>query len=93
MDWKALGDFLPTSSLLMLTDLPSLIDNDSQDCLYWRFDSTRKVTLASTHSLLSNLNDHDKDENWNLIWRWSGLQQMKTFLSLANHDRVLMNVE
>ena len=63
MDWKALGDFLPTSSLLMLTDLPSLIDNDSQDCLYWRFDSTRKVTLASTHSLLSNLNDHDKDEN------------------------------
>ncbi|CAN0826660.1 Putative ribonuclease H protein At1g65750 [Linum grandiflorum] len=63
------------------------------DSVAWGLEPSGKFTIKSAYLLLKDLHDETANLRWKAVWRWQGPNNIRHFLWLASHNRLLTNEE
>ena len=91
--WDCFAHWLPSSMIMNITSIKPHSLIDGEDSVYWGCSKSGLFTVKSAFSLLEGSKWNMEDGRWSAIWKWKGLDQVKMFLWLAMHDKLLTNVE
>ena len=57
----------------------------------WKSTTNRSFLVKSAYSLLILANPNPLKQIWRAIWKWEGLERVKSFLWTMAHDNLLTN--
>nr|GMD43908.1 putative RNA-directed DNA polymerase [Ipomoea batatas] len=63
------------------------------DEVYWRAESSGKLSVTSAYNFLSNNESGLQEDKWERIWKLKVPAKIQTFLWLVYHRRIMCNVE
>lgn len=62
------------------------------DLVYWSSGNKGKFSIRSVISIMRNMSDNLDENCWDLIWTAPVQQQIRAFLWVACHERIMSNV-
>ncbi|CAN1782187.1 Putative ribonuclease H protein At1g65750 [Linum perenne] len=68
-------------------------DTLGEDDIIWGPNPHGRFTLKTAYEILASMGHHAEQVIWRIMWRWAGPSQIRHFLWLVAHDRILTNAE
>ncbi|KAF7813072.1 putative non-LTR retroelement reverse transcriptase [Senna tora] len=62
------------------------------DHLAWKHSRDRVFSTRSAYHAITKENGIARHNFWKLLWKWKGMEKVRSFLWLCGHDRILTNV-
>ncbi|KAF7811130.1 putative ribonuclease H protein At1g65750 family [Senna tora] len=91
-EWGKFEFLLPTEicSLIAAVTPPSCIVQG--DHIAWKHSRDGTFSTRSAYHAITNENGVGRHNFWKLLWKWKGMEKVRSFLWLCGHDRILTNV-
>ena len=92
-DWHRFTHLLPPDTLALIAlSTPPRRQGPCDSC-HWTLTANGSFSVASAYNALRDEVWGEKPKHWQWIWKWPGLQQIRVFLWLTLHGRLLTNSE
>jgi len=91
--WDVFAHLLPMNIVMTLASYPPPNRESNEDQLFWDLSMNGEFTIKSAYFPLINSCDNQTHLKplWRLVWRWRGLERIRSFLQLIVHNRAMTN--
>ncbi|KAF7829553.1 ribonuclease H [Senna tora] len=91
-EWSKFDFLLPNEVCNMIAAVPPPSNVVRGDHLAWKHSKDGSFSTKSAYHAISHGDVQDGHRFWNLLWKWKGMEKIRSFLWLCGHDRLLTNV-
>ncbi|CAN1782224.1 Putative ribonuclease H protein At1g65750 [Linum perenne] len=92
-DMEKLSRSLPAAAVAQIAAIAPPAATRGEDTWAWGEESNGIFSIRSAYDLITNAGNLISVVDWKAIWSWKGPQQIRQFLWLAMHEKLLTNKE
>ncbi|KAF7842708.1 putative ribonuclease H protein At1g65750 family [Senna tora] len=89
--WDKFDFLIPSNVSSMIAAVRPPSPMFPEDMVIWRHTHDGNFSTRSAYGAISSSDASPSNSFWKLLWKWKGMERVKTFLWLCGHDRLLTN--
>ncbi|KAF7823171.1 putative ribonuclease H protein At1g65750 family [Senna tora] len=91
-EWGKFDFLLPNEICSLIAAVPPPSCVVQGDHVAWRHSSDGVFSTKSAYLAITKEDGTVRHSFWKLLWKWKGMEKVRSFLWLCGHDRLLTNV-
>ncbi|KAF7806896.1 protein lin-12 [Senna tora] len=89
--WDRFDFLIPNNVSSMIAAVRPPSPMFPKDTIIWRHTQDGIFSTRSAYRAISRTDEDQPNRYWRLLWKWKGMERIRSFLWLCGHDRLLTN--